>query len=131
MGVIYSPLLLITALVESCNARQIRLNQRQGEDDNNHPEEWEYAATEVSMDLEADAWKIQVSEVKPNVEISACELEVQELKAQVKELSGLVRRLVEQSGSGGGGGGGYTNGHGAGVRDGGPGGVEEGSASTD
>lgn len=87
---------------------------------------------EVSMDLESEAWNVQVSEVKPNVETSACELQIQELRGQVKELSELVRTLVEQRN--GASGGGHTNGSGAGagagVRNGGLGGVEEGSAST-
>ncbi|EDN03271.1 conserved hypothetical protein [Histoplasma mississippiense (nom. inval.)] len=44
MGIIYSPLLLITALIETLNARRIRLNRRLGEEDDDILQEWEEAA---------------------------------------------------------------------------------------
>ncbi|KAL2364704.1 hypothetical protein RJZ56_002368 [Blastomyces dermatitidis] len=114
MGVIYSPLLLITALVETLNARRIRLNRRLGEEDDDTVQEWEEAAQDLLMDFQAENWDLKVSETKPNVELDPCVLEVRELKGQVAELMGVVKRLKEEvegvRRGGGGGGGAVVNG---------------------
>lgn len=110
MGVIYSPLLLVTACLETCSARRIQLNRDIGEeDDDDLPEEWEEAAEEVEVDLASGGWRDQVAESKPNIEVDPCMLEVRELKEQVKELTALVKSLAEQRGRG------HINGAGAGT----------------
>ncbi|PGH09458.1 hypothetical protein GX51_00563 [Blastomyces parvus] len=113
MGVIYAPLLFITALIETLNARRIRLNRRLGEEDDDTVQEWEEAAQDLLLDFQAENWDLKVSETKPNVEFDPCVLEVRELKGQVAELMGVVKRLkeeVEGVRRGGGGGGAVVNG---------------------
>lgn len=95
MGIIYSPLLLITASLEAREARRIRWNRRRGEDDDDDVQEWEHVAHEVDYDLD-DAWRVSVAETAPNVETDPCSLEVGKLKEQVAELSGLVKSLAEK-----------------------------------
>ncbi|EGC47780.1 vacuolar cation channel [Histoplasma capsulatum var. duboisii H88] len=96
MGIIYSPLLLITALIETLNARRIRLNRRLGEEDDDILQEWEEAAQDLQVDFQAENWDLKVAETKPNVELDPCVLEIRELKGQVAELMGSVKRLKEQ-----------------------------------
>lgn len=90
MGIIYSPLLLITAYVETRSARTIRHNRKRGEGDEDTTEEWEQLEGEV--DFEADGWAKKVEESRPNVETDAAILEVRELR---KEIQGL-REVVEE-----------------------------------
>ncbi|KAG5293969.1 vacuolar cation channel [Histoplasma capsulatum G186AR] len=96
MGIIYSPLLLVTALIETLNARRIRLNRRLGEEDDDILQEWEEAAQDLQVDFQAENWDLKVAETKPNVELDPCVLEIRELKGQVAELMGSVKRLKEQ-----------------------------------
>ncbi|KAK2741146.1 hypothetical protein FQN57_005748 [Myotisia sp. PD_48] len=98
MGVIYTPLLLITAFIETCNARQIRLNRRLGEEDDDTLQEWESAAADVNVipGNQNEAWNDLVEKSKPNVEVEQCVQEVRQLKDQVTELTALVRMLTEQ-----------------------------------
>jgi len=94
MGVIYTPLLLITALVETYNARRTRLNRSLGEEDDDVVEESEDIAHDV--DFTVDGWHRRVLETKPNVEVDVCVLEVRELKEQVNHLTTLVKELLER-----------------------------------
>ncbi len=94
MGVIYSPLLLITALIETYNACRTRLNRSLGEEDDDMLEEWEDMAHDVNFDV--NGWRQKVLETKPNVEVDICVLEVRELKEQVNHLTALVKELLEQ-----------------------------------
>lgn len=96
MGIIYSPLLLITALIETLNARRIRLSRRLGEEDDDILQEWEEAAQNLQVDFQAENWDLKVADTKPNVELDPCVLEIRELKGQVAELMGSVKRLKEQ-----------------------------------
>lgn len=89
MGIIYSPLLLITAYLEVRTARQVRFNRKRGEQDDDVVEEWEQL--EDLLDLEGEGWSKRVEESKPNVVNDATYLEVVELK---KEL-GALKTLVE------------------------------------
>jgi hypothetical protein len=93
MGIIYSPLLLLTAWTETREAHRIRLNRRLGEEDDDHLEEWEEASAEV--DFENDGWAQQVADSTPNVEFEVAVLEVRELKEQVGELMKMVQALQE------------------------------------
>lgn len=101
MGIIYSPLLLITAWIETREARRIRRNRRRGagpgfEADDMIQQEWEELAAEVDFDVAGTEWEQAVRESKPNVEVSACVLEIRQLKEQVKALTERVRVLAEE-----------------------------------
>lgn len=94
MGVIYSPLLLITALIETIEARKIDLNRRLGEEDDNALEEWEEMAQELGF--QNGEWEQKVQSSRPNVEVDLAVLEVRQLKEQVNELTTIVKDLKEQ-----------------------------------
>lgn len=88
MGVIYFPLLLITAHLETRQAHEVRCNRKRGEQDDDTVEEWEQMQGDV--DFEAEGWAKKVKQTKPNVETDAAVLEVRELKEKVGELMKLV-----------------------------------------
>ncbi|KAJ5561312.1 ATPase P-type K/Mg/Cd/Cu/Zn/Na/Ca/Na/H-transporter [Penicillium sp. DV-2018c] len=95
MGVIYSPLLLVAAWVETRQAHRIQWNRRRGEEDDDCTEEWEHVAGEVNFDLD-DTWKQQVVESTPDIKVDNCTYELNELKEQVKMLTEMVKRLTEE-----------------------------------
>lgn len=97
MGVIYSPLLLITAFLETRQAQRVRTNRRRGEEDEDTVEEWEQMND--NMDYEADGWAKKVEATKPNVETDAAVLEIRELQAQMAELKKLLEGKPETNGS--------------------------------
>lgn len=96
MGVIYSPLLVFTAWLETREAYRIRWNRRRGEEDDGGTEEWEQVAEDVDFDLD-DTWKQEVSESTPNIKIDNCTLEVLQLKEQVAALTGMVKTLTQEN----------------------------------
>jgi len=96
MGVIYSPLLLITAWMESKEAHEIKRNQNRGRWDDDTTEDWEQMQDEFDPDNEG--WAEKVEATKPNVETDAAVLEVRELKDQVKKLMKLVEGMKGPSG---------------------------------
>ena len=89
MGIIYSPLLLITAYIETKQAHVVKGNRSRHEQDDDTVEEWEQMQSDV--DFEGEGWAKRVEATKPNIETDAAVLEVRELKTQVSEL----RKLVE------------------------------------
>lgn len=91
MGILYSPLLVITAFFESKQAQAVKLNRRRGEQDEDTTEEWEQMEPEV--DFEAEGWSKKVDSSKPNVETEAAVLEIREVRKQLDELRGLVERI--------------------------------------
>ncbi len=95
MGVLYSPLLLITAYVETKQAHRVKRNRRRGESDEDETEEWEQLAGEC--DFEADGWAKKVEGTKPNVATDLVVVEVRELKEQIDAL----RKMIEAKGEGG------------------------------
>jgi hypothetical protein len=95
MGIIYSPLLLVTAWIEVREAHQIRWNRLHGQEDDLIRQEWEQLASDVDFDLAG--WDQKVAATKPNVEASGCVLEVRELKEQVRSLTTMVRMLAEKA----------------------------------
>lgn len=99
MGILYSPLLLLIAFVETCKARHVQWNRSRGEEDDEVVQEWEAVAAEVDYD-ETDGgiigWSQKVQETKPNVQVDTCTLEVRRLKEQVKVLTEMVRALSEE-----------------------------------
>ncbi|KAJ5925665.1 ATPase P-type K/Mg/Cd/Cu/Zn/Na/Ca/Na/H-transporter [Penicillium verhagenii] len=95
MGVIYSPLLLLTAWVETHQAEQIRWNRRHGEEDEEDQQEWEMVAEDVDFDLD-DSWKEEVKQSTPDIKVDNCTLEVRELRAQIETLTELVKQLSRE-----------------------------------
>ena len=94
MGVIYSPLLLITAYIETRQAHAILVNRRRGDADDDTVEEWEHRTeTQGPHDFETDGWAKAVEATKPNVETDAAVLEIRELKQKVGELMKMVEGL--------------------------------------
>jgi hypothetical protein len=95
MGIIYSPLLVITAWIETRQADAIKWNRRHGEEDENDTQEWEHVAEEVDFDLD-DNWKEEVKQNTPDIRVDPCTVEVRELKEQVAVLTELVKKLSEK-----------------------------------
>ena len=93
MGIIYSPLLLITAWIETREAYHVQNNRRIGETDEDTTEEWEQMMGEV--DFESDGWSKKVESTKPNVETGAAVLEVRGLKEKVEDMRKLIERMAE------------------------------------
>ncbi|KAL9105630.1 MAG: hypothetical protein Q9227_009242 [Pyrenula ochraceoflavens] len=94
MGVIYSPLLLIIASLESREARHIRWNRGRNEEDDDTIEEWEQLEGEI--DFEGEGWDKKVESTKPDVKVDATLFEVRELKEQLEDLKRMVRAVSEQ-----------------------------------
>lgn len=96
MGVIYSPLLVLTAWLETAQADRIRWNRRHGEEDEDNRQEWEFVAEDVDFDLD-DAWKEDVKQTTPDIKLDSCTLEVQQLKEQVMALTEMVKKLTHET----------------------------------
>ncbi|KAJ5516224.1 ATPase P-type K/Mg/Cd/Cu/Zn/Na/Ca/Na/H-transporter [Penicillium freii] len=95
MGVIYSPLLVVAAWIETRQAHKIRWNRRHGEEDDDCTQEWEHVAKEVNFDLD-DTWKQQVVETTADIKVDSCTYELRELQEQVKMLTEMVKRLTQE-----------------------------------
>ncbi|KAJ6011003.1 ATPase P-type K/Mg/Cd/Cu/Zn/Na/Ca/Na/H-transporter [Penicillium sp. IBT 35674x] len=91
MGVIYSPILVLTAWIEAHQAEQIRWNRRHGEEDEEDQQEWELVAEDVDFELD-DSWKQEVKQSTPDIKVDNCTLEVKELRVQVEALTELVKQ---------------------------------------
>ena len=91
MSVIYSPLLLITALYETIEAKRVRSNRRRGEEDDDTIEEWEEMTGEV--DFESEGRTKTVDRTKPNVEVDGDILAIRELQREVQDLKDMIKRL--------------------------------------
>jgi hypothetical protein len=98
MGVLYSPLLVVTAYVETKQAEAVKINRRRGEQDEDTTEEWEQMQQDV--DFEGEGWSKKVDSTKPNVETDAAVLEVRELKKQVSELKTLIEGIKGEANGG-------------------------------
>lgn len=95
MGVIYSPLLVVAAWVETRQAHRIRWNRRHGEEDDDCAQEWEHVAKDVNFDLD-DTWKQHVVETTPDIKVDSCTYELRELQEQVKMLTEMVKGLTQE-----------------------------------
>lgn len=95
MAVVYSPLLVVTAFLETRTARSVRFNRGRGEEDDDTIEEWEQM--EGELDLEGSGWGKRVEESAPNVVTDGTLLEVQSLKAEVKELKEMMKELLKSN----------------------------------
>ncbi|KAI9819321.1 MAG: hypothetical protein M1832_004026 [Thelocarpon impressellum] len=94
MATIYSPLLLITAYLESRQAAFVRRNRSIGEADDDTTEEWEQLDGEV--DFESEGWRKKCAAAAPNVEVGRAVIEVRELSERVEEVRKLVVGLEEK-----------------------------------
>ncbi|KAF2752870.1 hypothetical protein EJ05DRAFT_446013 [Pseudovirgaria hyperparasitica] len=93
MGVIYSPLLLVTAAIETSQAHTVRGNRSRNESDDDTIEEWE----QVDVDFESDGWDKKVQASKPDVATDAAVAEVRKLRAEMQELKEIVLSLKSDS----------------------------------
>ena len=100
MGIVYSPLLLITAWLEVKQAYRVKRNRRNGESDEDEVQEWEQMSGE--LDFEAEGWTKRVESTRPNVETDAAVLEVRALREQVEELKKMIVQGKETGGPNGG-----------------------------
>lgn len=91
MGIIYSPLLLVTAAMETRQAWTVKRNRKRGEEDDDVMMEWEVVAREC--DFEAEGWDKKCQQTRPNVEFDTAVLEVRKLREEVRELTELVKEL--------------------------------------
>ncbi|USP75535.1 potassium ion channel yvc1 [Curvularia clavata] len=99
MAVIYSPLLIVTAMLEQQEAWVVKENRRRGEDDEDTVMEWEQVLD--GCDFEADGWDKKVQRSKPNVEFDTAVLEVRQLRKEVGELKDMLKTLIENGAGGG------------------------------
>lgn len=97
MGVIYSPLLLVTALMETRTARQVKFNRSRNESDDDTIEEWEQLSDD--MDFESSGWQKRVEESKPNVVVDGMMLELQAMRKEMKGLIEMVEAMKNSSGT--------------------------------
>ncbi|KAL8687935.1 MAG: hypothetical protein Q9218_006023 [Villophora microphyllina] len=97
MGIIYSPLLLITAYIETRQAQRVKGNRRRGEEDEDTVEEWEQMNDD--LDFEAEGWTKKVEATRPNVDTDAAVLEIRDLKEQIADLKRLVEGKPEVNGT--------------------------------
>lgn len=98
MGVLYSPLLLVTAYLETRTARTVRFNRKRNEADDDTIEEWEQMADE--FDVEGSGWGKRVAESAPNVVTDAALVELKELKEDMKELKAMLKALTTNGANG-------------------------------
>ena len=82
MGFLYSPLLLMTAWLETKHE--------------DTTEEWEQSASE--MDFEGEGWAKKVESTRPNVETDAAVLEIREVMEKVEALTRMVEELKKGRG---------------------------------
>ncbi|KAK5086722.1 Calcium channel yvc1 [Lithohypha guttulata] len=91
MTVIYSPLLLMTALYETLEAKRVRFNRKRGEEDDDTIEEWEQM--DEDLDFESEGWTKTVEQTKPNVEVDSDVLAIRELQQEVQDLKTMIKRM--------------------------------------
>jgi hypothetical protein len=94
MGVIYSPLLMVTAYYEAREAHHVKINKSRHKADDDTVEEWEQMEGEV--DFEGEGWDKKVEAAKPNVEDDTAVVEIRELKKMVAELTKTVKEMSEK-----------------------------------
>jgi len=95
MGAIYSPLLLLTAFMETRDAHKVKYNRRHGEEDADESQEWEQNGC-GELDFEADGWAKKVEGTKPNVETDAAVLEIRALKQEIEELKRMWESKMKE-----------------------------------
>lgn len=95
MAIIYSPLLLVTAALETRQAHVVKSNRSRKAQDDDTIEEWEQLSGEC--DFENDGWAKRVEDTKPNVEVAGDILQMKKLSAEVKELKALLEEVLKNN----------------------------------
>lgn len=90
MGVLYAPLLVVTAFLERRSAERVRRNRKRGEEDDGSVEEWEQLGWQVD-----DDWQGKVEKTTPDVEVDRTGEQVRKLQGQVQELRDMMARILE------------------------------------
>ncbi|KAK6346787.1 hypothetical protein TWF696_006896 [Orbilia brochopaga] len=96
LGVIYFPLLVISAWVDTRNARMIVHNRAHSQPDDDEREEWEELDT--AADFENGDWKERVAGAVPNVKEDVSTQEIKKAREELRELVGRIERagVVEE-----------------------------------
>ncbi|KAH0552909.1 hypothetical protein GP486_006890 [Trichoglossum hirsutum] len=95
MATIYSPLLLITAFLETRAAHRVVHNRGCGEADDDTHEEWEvFEPEDRESDFASCSWRERVEGVRPNIEDDLAVVEVRALKEEVRTLKEAIRGLT-------------------------------------
>ncbi|KAB8337332.1 hypothetical protein FH972_021631 [Carpinus fangiana] len=94
MGVLYSPLLVVTAFLEQRSAWVIKDNRRRGEEDEDTIEEWEQL--DWKPHNEDDKWVKMVKETSPDIKMDFTTKEVLKLKDEVAEMKEMLAKLLER-----------------------------------
>ncbi|RMZ79507.1 hypothetical protein DV737_g3367, partial [Chaetothyriales sp. CBS 132003] len=92
MGIIYFPLLVVTAAYETWDAHKVRSNRRRGEEDDDTIEEWEQLDDEINF--ESEGWDKKVQSSKPDVQVDIDVVEIRSLKQEVDELKQMIRAIT-------------------------------------
>ncbi|KAI7008700.1 hypothetical protein KC362_g17504, partial [Hortaea werneckii] len=98
MGIIYSPLLVVTAYTEQQTARQVKFNRSRHESDDDTIEEWEQMLDQT--DFEGSGWHKRVEDSKPNVIQDNTAIKVEKLQQQVAELMEMLKARQQSNGGG-------------------------------
>ncbi|KAI7655499.1 hypothetical protein KC319_g9987, partial [Hortaea werneckii] len=98
MGIIYSPLLVVTAYTEQQTARQVKFNRSRHESDDDTIEEWEQMLDQT--DFEGSGWHKRVEDSKPNVIQDDTAIKVEKLQQQVAELMEMLKARQQSNGGG-------------------------------
>ena len=93
MGIVYSPMLLLTAMWETKQAHIVIANRRRGAQADDTIEEWE----DDECDLDVDDWKSRVAKAKPNLQDNPVQ-ECKELRKEVQELKEMMKALLQHRG---------------------------------
>ncbi|KAF3903145.1 hypothetical protein ABW21_db0206878 [Orbilia brochopaga] len=96
LAVIYFPLLLVSAWIDTANARMIVHNRAHGQEDDDEREEWEELDT--AADFENGEWKERVAGAVPNVKEDVSTQEIKKAREELRDLVGRIERagVVEE-----------------------------------
>jgi len=102
MGVVYAPLLCVSALFERRMALEINENRSRGGEDDYVAEEWDHVHRHAGLDFDGDGWAERVASVRTNLEVKPAVLEVLRLRAEVGDLRAAIADLAAAVAQGGG-----------------------------
>lgn len=92
MAIIYSPLLVVTAALETRQARFVRSNRSRGAEEDDEIEEWEQLLDECNF--VADGWQEKCKNCAPNLEVNAV-AECRELRKEVEVLKEMLETVLK------------------------------------
>jgi hypothetical protein len=93
MFVLYFPLLAITSVMETREAKWVSSNRRRKASDDDTIEEWEQL--EDQCNFSNDGWAAKVEDSKPNVEVKGDIVEIKKLKGEVDVLKKMIEELKD------------------------------------